>query len=410
VNRDRRGAATRSIPEDVSPDLRWLIEALWADARVAMNVPTTKDAETYAVVPSARRPRFLLPASSSGAALGSLRSYNNLRPPRVRAARSAVALALRTPARRFVSRDRVIVTWPDPANSPVSLLRDILGVRDLAFAIGLAPRGPNRKPVLQAFSSTGRPLAFVKVGWNEITRARVRNESEALRLWKDAKSPLRVPRLLHEDSLGSLHLSVSAPLPPEVTRYETRSGVPLEALRSVWGHEAGRRGEIARDPYVRSLRERSLALSDAGRRRLLVGIIDAVADRDGSREVNFAPSHGDWVPWNLAREGDFVHAFDWEHWSAERPLGFDVVHWHFQSAFIAGEKPLAAAWTAATAGAAQDLKRMGLGDRLASAVASLYLVEMTLRAAESIQVGGAPNPRWEESINAVLAVARSDAS
>lgn len=43
-------------------------------------------------------------------------------------------------------------------------------------------------------------------------------------------------------------------------------------------------------------------------------------------------SHGDWVPWNTARAGTRVIAWDWEHYRPAAPVGLDAVHWRVMTA------------------------------------------------------------------------------
>ena len=386
---------TRGAP---SPDLTWLIEALWRkDARVARGSGgRDQSGESYLVVPSSHRPRFLLPAERRPAA-GSLRTFNRLRPPATRAARSAVAAAIHLGLQSLVARDRVVV---DPRGSFLGELRRVLGREEVLCAIGLAPRGPNRKPVLQVFSPEGDPIAFVKVGWNETTRRRVEREATGLSAASAAQGPLRVPDLLHAGPWGHLHLSVTAPLPREVRRF-TGDRQPLDEGRALWS-VGGTAVDLASSPYFERLRGRAEGLPEGPRRSTVLALLDRTAHRFGDVSLAVGACHGDWVPWNMARLGDRVYVFDWEHWRDDAPVGFDVLHWHFQIPFIRDRRPVPQAWDAARRTARPDLVAAGLDETGIAALSPVYLAELTLRAAESLAAGGMRNERWETAIDPLL--------
>ena len=59
-------------------------------------------------------------------------------------------------------------------------LRELFGRGPVTVAVS-GGSGAYRKPVLQVFSTDGKPLGFVKVGWNDWTRDAVRREAAALR-------------------------------------------------------------------------------------------------------------------------------------------------------------------------------------------------------------------------------------
>ena len=85
---------------------------------------------------------------------------------------------------------------------------------DPVVAVGLGTLDHWWKPVLQVFSSRGRPLGYVKVGWTPITAELVRTEGRSLEAY--AASPvvgLIAPRLVHRGTWGACEIVVTAPMP-----------------------------------------------------------------------------------------------------------------------------------------------------------------------------------------------------
>src|SRR3546814_4678635 len=106
--------------------------------------------------------------------------------------RSALATALRLGAAPAILRHRIVVSARAGTSSAeladhylVEHLRQLLNVAQLHLAVGIAAFGPFVKPTLQLFDGRGRPLAYVKIGWNPATRrivARERSEEHTSEL------------------------------------------------------------------------------------------------------------------------------------------------------------------------------------------------------------------------------------
>jgi hypothetical protein len=234
----------------------------------------------------------------------------------------------------------------------------------------------------------------VKVGWNEATRALVATEAELLsRCATAGELPFVTPALLHHGRWQDLEVSVAAPLPAGVRRWHPwRALPPLRASRAIAELDGGPVAEsVADGTYLRDLRRRLDRLpGDPGS----VGstaraLADAVAARASSIQVG--PWHGDWSPWNFARDGDRFVVWDWEHGAPVAPVGFDVLHFWFQLAFIADARPLARARSEALAAAAPALQEL---EAYPDTLADLHLLELTARYGSAEASGAGTNPRF----------------
>ncbi|MDQ4005780.1 MAG: hypothetical protein M3135_05700, partial [Actinomycetota bacterium] len=228
-----------------------------------------------------------------------------------------------------------------------------------------------------------------KVGWNAPTRRGVENEADALEAFPRGDLPLAAPALLHRGAWQDLTLLVTAPLPGRARRYRPLDRVPdVEITRAVSGLGTVSRGPLVDSAYVRALGER--VANEASLQGLLAGVLE----RAGDLVLEYGAWHGDWVPWNLARHRGRLHVLDWEHWGREVPLGFDVVHFMFQVAFVARGRPLEESFATARRDAPALLERLGAPSGAADAILRLYFAEITLRAHRAALEGAFSNPRF----------------
>src|SRR3569832_2639411 len=91
----------------------------------------------YLVVPDARRPRLLVPATSRRIAAAAVRRYAEPQSRGAKLTRDAVVAALRTGASGLLLRDRIRITGP-AGESIDGYLREALG-RDLSVSVHIGP-------------------------------------------------------------------------------------------------------------------------------------------------------------------------------------------------------------------------------------------------------------------------------
>lgn len=284
-------------------------------------------------------PSFLLPLDRSVASR-MCRSYNLLRPPRRRIERSLLALAIRVGLIEIVtSRAPDLQTSFDtlpPHRSLLDELGDRLGT-ELQVGVGLGSLDTWWKPVLQLFDSAGDPVAFAKVGWNDVTSSLVSNEGATLRAIVDHVVDPIVPRPLEVFRWGPLTVAVTAPLPLGCRRLDGASiPAPPRAMTAALGTTDI---QLVRSGWWVQQRE-AIESAPEGQgvdMERLRSLADVVEQRFGHREVELGLLHGDWVPWNLARtENGQLVAWDWEYAHLNAPTGLDHVHGTYQASRLTG--------------------------------------------------------------------------
>ncbi len=360
--------------------------------------------EAYSLVPSARRPRYLLPLLSRSAAAHSVRLYNSLRSPARRITRLIAGPLLQVGAVQPFLRDRLYVhvsmDVPDAELSKVSLihhLAQLLHQERVGALVSFGGSGPYAKPVIQIVSMGGTCLGFVKVGWDEVTTRLVANEARALQMCARGRlRTLRVPQLLHSGKWNQLELSVASPLPEGVLRYPPHTLPPLEITEEICALTGSGDQPVWQGTFADILRERTQQTwsgGSASHPHPLPDLLRWLQVRFPEARLRIGAWHGDWVPWNMATLGHDVYAWDWEHSGEAVPLGFDVVHFFFQSAFIRDGMGLTEAIERSKLASAEPLRRLGISDPLTGLVRGLYFAEVAFRAEEVMRLGGEPNRR-----------------
>jgi hypothetical protein len=354
---------------------------------------------TYLVLPSLRRPIIALPADDPAAARAILRDGEGQRaaqvPLRMLARAQQLGLLRHAPmARVWVS---------DPEASP--LLRAVRqAVPDAgAIVIRLGRPRPGRTVVLQALAtSDGRPLAFAKCAFG--TRvSHLRQEQAHLHEVGPEPAPgVRAPRVLEfadHDGAGVLVLEAMVPADAGGGR-----GAPVPAMRNL----ARRSGTVVRPmatlPVLDAIRDAVDAVGDDEARGWLGTELERLVAERGRDAVETGEWHGDWVGWNMARDGGSVLLWDWEHRQTGVPVGLDHVHYLAQQLRLrAGTSPrVEDRWVLEATRALAE--QWGVSGAAADATLRTYLLLVNVRfVADREDVSwSAPRDGWSRELLARL--------
>ena len=330
----------------------------------------------WAVVPSAARPRLLVPTGSGRAAASAVRHSTEAVGRRAKLVRQGLAAAFRLGLGPLLFRDRLVVTGAGLD----AHLAEVLGTPALV-SMHIGPARANRKPVLQLLAPDGRALGYAKLGVDPLTRALVDAEAAALhRLAGLPLGPVLVAGVHHHGDWHGHALLVQEALPVRLPRAAPAAAEAGEraAMVTVAGCLGVRRGSWAGSDHAARLADAVDALGtrpEAGRLR---AVLKTVADAGPT--VAFGAWHGDWNGGNSAVLADSrVLVWDWERFEADVPAGYDALHRTVQTAIgHDGVDPTEAA-QALIAGADRTLQPFDQNGRDADLVAVLYLVELAAR-------------------------------
>ncbi|SCG54414.1 hypothetical protein [Micromonospora humi] len=330
----------------------------------------------WVVVPSAARPRLLVPTGSGRAAAGAVRHSTEAVGRKARLVRQGLATAFRLGLGPVVFRDRLVVD----GGGLDAYLTEVLGEPALV-SLHIGPARANRKPVLQLLAPDGRALGYAKLGVDPLTRALVDAEAAALRRLAGVPlGPVVLAGVRHHGDWHGHALLVQEALPVRLPR--ATPAVAAEAERAAMVAVAGclgvHRGSWAGSGHAARLAGAVDELGDRPEAGRLRAVLTSVADADPV--VAFGAWHGDWNGGNSAVLADGrVLVWDWERFEADVPAGYDALHLAVQGAMSHdGVEPPAAA-RALIAGADRTLAPFDQGGGGADLVAVLYLVELATR-------------------------------
>ena len=197
----------------------------FAGRRTAQGDPMRR---RFAVLPSRREPRYLLPLGDSRTTLEAFRVYT--------------PYALGARVRKGLLAQIVKMGWSGWAmhslhvGEPVglkALVSNITGERNPAFAMSLATPGKYRKLTIQVMRAGGETLGYIKLGLTKLAGERVRHEASVL----EGFSALRpdVPRVLYAGRMAKQLYAV-----PVAARRPARPGGTVRHARGI-SRKAGRR-------------------------------------------------------------------------------------------------------------------------------------------------------------------------
>lgn len=277
---------------------------------------------THISFPTSSKPRLLVPRARARAAAESVRQYTVPDSTRTRWGLAVAGALSRLGATRLVARG---VSLGGPGTF-IDHLHSVLGRDDLVTAVHLGPPRANRKPVLRVMDEAGRPVAFAKLGINELTCRRVRHEADALvSLQSRAVAPLVTPMLIDVGVWSGLDYFVmepvaigSAQMPRRDLRREgcraLRSAFPAWSTTLAeapwWVRVWGALEDVDDSPEA-------VRLTHAARRLL---------DSRGSTILEWGAGHGDWSRWNMSASDTGLFVWDWERFATDVPRGWDELH------------------------------------------------------------------------------------
>lgn len=328
-------------------------------------------AASFAVVPSLRHPRFLVPRAPQAAVA--------LRPAQ------GGLKGLRMHALAYLQRHSVLHRLPGqhlhvapgPGGPGVeALLAAMTGdVENVVVRLG-RPR-PNRTLVVWAFAHDGRPVAIAKLSTGEVARRALETEYVVL-----AGAPAQgIAGLVAPEVLGYVRwhhsdVLVISPLVSESTRPSHEP--PVAQMKALAASVEVRDERLRETAFSARLGAEIEALvSRTDRTWLRRGLQELLRDL-GDTVVRTGAWHGDWVSWNMSSDGDSTSLWDWEHYATSVLAGFD--HVHFLAQEQRGRGTDATSEDAWLARADVVLGRdWGLGADQRRAVLRAYLLEVNVR-------------------------------
>jgi hypothetical protein len=280
----------------------------------------------FAVLPSREEPRYLLPLGDSRTTLEGFRVYT--------------PYGLGARLRKGLLAQLVKTGWSGWAMRPLyvgeplglkTLVTDVTGERNPAFAMLVGSPGKYRKLTIQVMRGDGETLGYIKLGLTKPAGDRIRHEAGVL----GELSCLRpqVPRVLYSGDWQNSYILFQSPLegrpgPADLSRVHVEFLEKLAAIRRV-----DKPGIQVVEEVRRHWKE---ATWRCDWRWQQLGRAALAAARSDLEAVTVPCGfwHGDFAPWNTRVQGGQLSVFDWESCVDGMPLGWDSFHFSVQVASL----------------------------------------------------------------------------
>lgn len=299
---------------------------------------------THAPFPPHGTPRFLIPRHPAVVAAAAVRTSTTASSVRSRLVRAAGQVLARLGGARWAPH-------AVPLGGPGTFLQHLQEVigQELVASVHLGPPRANRKPVLHLMDERGRSVAFAKLGMNELTCRRVRNEAEALRRLADARTPgLVVPELLDTGRWEGLDYLVMKPVPTD-SGLSSTDELRRRAIGALVGAFPTSQADLVRSSWwSRTMSDLDRCGDTEDATRLRAAAV-RVSTRYGREAISQGAGHGDFSPWNVCAYPSHLVVWDWERFALDVPQGWDEIQ------FGLNAHPGGAAAALADAGARRQL-------------------------------------------------------
>ena len=94
----------------------------------------------------------------------------------------------------------------------------------------------------------------------------------------------------------------------------------------------------------------------------------------------------------MAEAPNGLYVWDWEYSRPDRPLGFDLLHFFFQDAFVVPGRNRRRRVRGSGERAESGLRRLGIEAEARLALRRLHRLEVRLRAEDAVQRGAEAEP------------------
>ncbi len=344
---------------------------------------------TFLPLPTPQNPQLLLERDRAGGPATSLQRFSMSSPWYSRSATAVARAALRAGLPSYLPSSRwITVCRPDGDGRALlpDVLSEVLGVPHVKLAVRAGRPRPNRKPVLQVSDANGRVLAFVKVGWNDLTCRLVRQEVAVLtRIGRLPTAPrsFLIPGVRWSGRWESVDLLVLEPLPALGARPWRRQQAPPLAPAVEIGNLYGcARHTLEDSQYWTSMSRRVADLGDGSSTALAREAVALVGQRDGATKLQCGTWHGDWTAGNMMTLGERLLAYDWERSATGVPLGLDTAYFLIHRE-LTRRRPSRRALAVARAALHDLLHELDSNRHAARLLIDLSLLEMTVRFLEA---------------------------
>lgn len=282
----------------------------------------------FAVLPSHNMPRWVVPIGDARATLAATQIYfpHRWAPKTLKTLLTGIIkIGCSGWLRKILVASKNVSPLED-------LARDIMGERQVRFALSLGRQAAVRKLTVQVMRPGGDILGYFKLPLTDAANERVRNEATILqRLWNFPNLRSHIPRLLFAGKWNGRYALFQSPLNGEAgpVNFHDLHKRFLAILREC--HAVEKPGHALVEEVAANWRTTAPNLSDEWR-DLGQEVLRRSSVTLQGRRLLYNVVHGDFAPWNTRVHRNELQLFDWECGTWEGPSAWDSFHFRVQTA------------------------------------------------------------------------------
>ena len=302
------------------------------------------------------------------------------------AVRTALRLGLLQPFMRTRFSVRVAAQAPTVPTLHECLARAV-GLPDVVLAVRFGPIRPNQKPIVRIMDSSGRTVAFAKVGSNDLGKELVDHEAGFLSgVDRAALRSITVPEVLHHGEWNDHRVLVLRALRLPKSNAPTESPTAAEYREIAALDGPIETHSLAESPYWRDLTGRITNLP-ATERVTASSMLASINETAPSDPWDFGRWHGDLTPWNVSSTTKRLVVWDWERTRRPAPLGLDAIHYIMQPRFSRDGLSASQSLAVTESVTSRVLTDLGIRATLHRQLTRLYLLELFVRFGRAASEG-----------------------
>jgi hypothetical protein len=282
----------------------------------------------FAVLPSARKPRWLLPLRDGRFASRAFDIYSPSSPT-AKILKSLGVLMMKAGWPGW-ARHSVLIASKEPLPLE-NLVRNVTEECQPVFALSVGVPETVRKLTLQVMNSEGEILGYIKVPVTPAAAERVRHETKVLERLNGLPELRRyIPRLLYSGLCSNRYVLFESPLagspgPASFTKMHS------EFLRTLQSFNPVRKPGTSVMEGVAVKWERIVSQLGGQWQGLGREVLRRVSSELDRAMILCGVMHGDFTPWHTRIHEKGLSLFDWESAAWEAPASWDRLHFLAQT-------------------------------------------------------------------------------
>lgn len=288
--------------------------------------------EEFAILPSIKNPRWLIPLKNKELIISSLALYQPSL-ARAKLLKKMTVLVAKGGLSYLLMKNRVYFQRDDRA------IKEIFNRDELYYAFFTGTEGCHRKVTIQVMDEKGRILGYIKVSDNEDIDRLLRNEAGILQdlLRLEIRNGL-FPKVIFHGRIDGANILVLDTLKSVHSRFSSKLSDPHVNFLSEIFQKTAKVKRYTDSSFRYELKNRIRNLEDerleGSEKGIFIKSFNYLEEKLMDKKIPFSLCHRDFTPWNTFFHNDMLYVFDWEYAKKDYPPMFDLFHFIIQDGIL----------------------------------------------------------------------------